>query len=82
MSDEKLESILGGVPHDRRTFIKRVVAGTAFAVPVVASFTMNPVSAGGATTANQSNVLRRFCSTTANQTQTPLRNLLYRILCR
>ena len=31
--------------HDRRTFIKRLVIGTAFAAPVISSFTMAGVSA-------------------------------------
>lgn len=41
MSDD-LEKAVG---HDRRTFIKRLVVGTAFAAPVVSSFTMAGVQA-------------------------------------
>lgn len=36
MSDE----VEGAIGPDRRAFIKRLVIGTAFAVPVVSSFTM------------------------------------------
>ena len=44
MSDE-LESALGDVGPDRRAFLKRVAIGSAFAVPVVASFSMSGVQA-------------------------------------
>jgi hypothetical protein len=52
MSEEQLEQeVLRRVAFDRRSFVKRVVLGTSFAVPVVASFqmdalTMNSASAG------------------------------------
>ena len=39
---EEVEKEFG---QDRRTFIKRLVVGTAFAAPVVSSFTMAGVSA-------------------------------------
>jgi hypothetical protein len=39
---EHLERAVG---PDRRTFVKRLVVGTAFAAPVVASFTMSGVGA-------------------------------------
>jgi len=39
---EDLERAVG---PDRRTFVKRLVVGTAFAAPVVASFTMSGVGA-------------------------------------
>jgi hypothetical protein len=39
---EELERAIG---HDRRTFIKRLVIGTAFAAPVVSSVTMGGVQA-------------------------------------
>jgi hypothetical protein len=39
---EEVEKEFG---QDRRTFIKRLVIGTAFAAPVVSSFTMAGVSA-------------------------------------
>ena len=44
MSDEELDAeILGKVPIDRRTFVRRVILGAAFAVPVVASFAVADV---------------------------------------
>jgi hypothetical protein len=51
---EELEAAVGS---DRRTFIKRLVLGTAFAAPIVSSFTMSGIEAifgtddAGATTA-------------------------------
>lgn len=55
MSEEEFDrEVLEGVPMDRRTFVKRVVLGTAFAIPVVASFPMSgladsPVFCGNGT---------------------------------
>jgi hypothetical protein len=41
MSDDELQQdVLSKVQVDRRTFVKRALLGTAFAVPVVASFEM------------------------------------------
>jgi hypothetical protein len=41
MSDEELErEVLARVGMDRRAFVKRMVLGSAFAVPIVASFDM------------------------------------------
>jgi hypothetical protein len=45
MSGEELEhDVLRYVEMDRRAFVKRIVAGTAFAVPVVASFSMDALA--------------------------------------
>jgi hypothetical protein len=42
MSDEELErTVLGRVGVDRRDFVKRMLRGAAFTVPVIASFDMN-----------------------------------------
>jgi hypothetical protein len=41
MADE--DQVLEHVGFDRRRFVKRVVIGTAFAVPVVSSFSMTGV---------------------------------------
>ncbi len=41
MSDEEFErEVLDGVSVDRRGFVKRMVFGAAFAVPVISSFSM------------------------------------------
>jgi hypothetical protein len=40
---------------DRRTFVKRVVIGTAFAVPVVTSFSMSGVNSAFAAAPSSSN---------------------------
>jgi hypothetical protein len=42
---------------DRRTFVKRVAVGTAFAVPVVTSFSMSGVNSAFAADAIASNVI-------------------------
>jgi hypothetical protein len=45
LSDEELErGVLEHVEMDRRAFVKRVVVGTAFAVPLVASFNMDALA--------------------------------------
>lgn len=64
MSEEQLAQILAGVPVSRRTFVRRMVLGTAFAVPVVASFGMGTARAGKPTTSNQP--APEYC-TTPNQ---------------
>lgn len=42
----RIEEILESVGTSRRQFLKRVIAGTTFAVPLVASFSMNRLSGG------------------------------------
>lgn len=74
----EFDAALDGVDPDRRSFLKRVVIGTAFAAPVVASFTMSGVQAvyaqsttasgavsGGGTTATSTST-----TTTTNPNQT------------
>jgi hypothetical protein len=43
-SQEPIEEVIGRVGHDRRTFVRRLVIGTAFAAPIVSSFDMNSLS--------------------------------------
>lgn len=46
MSDPELDrEILSRVAVNRRTFVKRAILGTAFAVPIVASFDMQHLTA-------------------------------------
>ena len=55
MDDETSEEILSEVGPDRRAFVKRVVAVTAFAAPMVASYDLESLSqsvAKGATTSS------------------------------
>jgi len=42
---DELDSALEGVGDERRSFLKKLVIGSAFAVPVVSSFTMSGVGA-------------------------------------
>jgi hypothetical protein len=57
MSDAELEDeILGHVGMDRRSFVKRLILGGAFAVPVVASFDMGALA--GVASARQPNGTR------------------------
>jgi|GEM_PF-6354488 len=56
MSEDQLENeVLSQVAMDRRTFVRRIVLGTAFALPVVASFPLGALGAGNGagTTPNQ-----------------------------
>ncbi len=48
---EELDGALGNLPDDRRSFLKKLAIGSAFAVPVVSSFTMSNVTAAYAQTA-------------------------------
>jgi hypothetical protein len=52
VTDDALEEILGRVPISRRKFVRRVVLGSAFAVPFVASFEMGTLSAGASAVNN------------------------------
>jgi hypothetical protein len=55
MDDGQLDDILGSVPDSRRSFLKKLAVTTAFATPVVSSFTMSGLSmAGAANGSNQS----------------------------
>ena len=56
MSEDFLErEVLGRVSMDRRSFVKKLVAGAAFAVPVIASFDMLTSQSGyGITSSNGS----------------------------
>ncbi len=64
MPDEDFErEVLSGVPVDRRAFVRRMVVGTAFAVPAVASFSMvglTPASAD-AISPNQGDFINELC---------------------
>jgi hypothetical protein len=57
MSEDHLErEVLGEIGMDRRSFVKKLVLGAAFAVPVISSFDMLTSSiAGGATTCTTAN---------------------------
>ena len=42
--DDKLEPVLDGVDPRKRMFLKKLIAGTAFAVPVVASYAVKDLA--------------------------------------
>lgn len=44
MADDELEQILDRVDPKKRAFLKKLVVGTAFVVPTVASFSMDGLS--------------------------------------
>jgi hypothetical protein len=49
MGDEKrLDEQLAGVEPSRRTFIKRIAIGAAFATPIITSFSMSGMAANTA----------------------------------
>ncbi len=60
---EDVEGPLGEAGYGRRTFLRRIAVGTAFAVPVVSSFSMAGISAVSAQ-ADQSNGVINCNSTT------------------
>ena len=45
MEDKKLEEVLQIIDPKRRVFLKRLVAGAAFAVPLVASYSVKDLGA-------------------------------------
>jgi hypothetical protein len=58
MSEDHLErEVLGEIGMDRRSFVKKLVLGAAFAVPVISSFDMltSSIAAGVAPTCTSSN---------------------------
>ena len=46
--EKRLDEQLAGVEPSRRTFIKRVAVGAAFATPVISSFSMSGLSVNAA----------------------------------
>lgn len=44
MADEKLDPVLEQVDPEKREFLKKVLVGTAFVAPIVASFSMDGLS--------------------------------------
>jgi hypothetical protein len=44
MADDELDSVLDRIDPEKRAFLKALIAGTAFAVPTVASFSMDGLS--------------------------------------
>jgi hypothetical protein len=44
MDEESTDDVLADVKPDRRTFVKGIVAATAFATPMVASYDMQSLS--------------------------------------
>jgi hypothetical protein len=44
MDEERTDDVLADVKPDRRTFVKGIVAATAFATPMVASYDMQSLS--------------------------------------
>ena len=45
-SPDPVEEVVQQVGSDRRAFVRRMIVGTAFAVPIVSSFGMNNLSMG------------------------------------
>lgn len=44
MTDDKLDPVLEGVDPRKRLFLKKLIVGTAFAVPVVASYAVKDLA--------------------------------------
>ena len=54
--DDRFDAALGGLDHGRRAFLKKLAVGTAFAAPIVSSFTMTGIKAVYAQTPSISGV--------------------------
>lgn len=48
MADNELDPILEQVDPEKRDFLKKVIVGTAFVAPIVASFSMEALSPNAA----------------------------------
>jgi hypothetical protein len=70
VTDDALDDILSRVPISRRKFVRRVVLGSAFAVPFVASFEMGTLSAGAASAPNDCLVFNQNGSSFGDGTYT------------
>ncbi len=55
MAKEKDDSVLGKVDPAKRSFVRKVVTGTAFVAPVVASFSLDGLTIGEARAGFDSN---------------------------
>jgi hypothetical protein len=44
MTDDRFEPVLDGVDPRKRLFLKKLIVGTAFAVPVVASYSVKDLA--------------------------------------
>lgn len=44
-STEKIDEVLAGVDPDRRKFLRSLIVGSAYSVPVVSSFSMSGLTA-------------------------------------
>jgi len=49
--EKRLDEELAGIEPSRRTFIKRVAIGAAFATPIISSFSMSGLSVNAAAAA-------------------------------
>ncbi len=81
MSSER-DRAVEGVGPDRRTFVRRLVVGTAFAVPVVSSFSMAGIqavyaqtpAASGQTSGTSSSTAPGSTTTSSSTTTTTIAN--------
>jgi hypothetical protein len=64
------ESAFGDAGPDRRAFLKRLIIGTAFVVPVVSSFTMSGVTSVFADTPGSTTLATNTNTTTTTSTTT------------
>jgi hypothetical protein len=44
VADERLDPVLEGVDPKKRAFLKKLIVGTAFAVPMVASYSVKDLA--------------------------------------
>jgi hypothetical protein len=57
MSEEKIDALLEKVDAEKRATLKRLILGTIFAIPVIASFPMDGLTINSALAADSNTTL-------------------------
>ena len=57
MSEEKIDALLDKIDADKRATLKRLILGTVFAVPVIASFPMDGLTINSALAADSNTTI-------------------------
>ena len=71
MSDEARDELFDKVGDDRRSFLKKMVIGSAFAVPVVSTFSLTGMQASFAQSATSSRPAVAPATAAATTTEAP-----------
>jgi hypothetical protein len=57
MSEEKIDALLDKIDADKRATLKRLILGTVFAVPLIASFPMDGLTINSALAADSNTTI-------------------------